>query len=230
MWFAAVTNEGTAYVGFGMSKFALEYPPEAFMVPERFPPLRVRLKNVPRQALFEEIGKGYVAPRLLTYPRTRDAIVLAELLSRGPMSDAEVRETIVGGFDKGDVESANVVNSRVGAFLQAVEESKNLSAYAPALERLFLDVPIHSAFQGAVMGHVFAAMMQHHIDFSHAAFAFLERDRFGSGSLHYLEKNVRDEQTLRKLTEIKVTPALQHAKTRAVENIKESMSRELKPR
>src|SRR5260370_664031 len=140
MWFDAVTNEGTAYVGIGMSKFALrsEYPPEAFMVSERFPPLRVRLKNVPRQALFEEIGKGYVAPRLLTYPGTRDAIVLAELLSRGPMSDAEVRETIVGGFDKGDVESANVVNSRVGAFLQAVEEDKNLSEYAPALERLFL--------------------------------------------------------------------------------------------
>src|SRR5258708_34605771 len=70
MWFAAVTNERTAYVGIGISKFALEYPPEAFMVPERFPPLRVRLKNVPRQALFEEIGKGYVAPRLLPYHRT----------------------------------------------------------------------------------------------------------------------------------------------------------------
>jgi hypothetical protein len=105
-----------------------------------------------------------------------------------------------------------------------------LPAYEPALEQIFLEAAIDLPIQGVVRGHVFADMMKHHIDFSHAALAFVERDRFGSGSLLYLKETVRDEQTLRKLTEIKVTPELEQAKKDALERIKESMTRELNPR
>src|SRR5207248_9366048 len=85
LWLAAISNPGTAYLGFGISKplFSGVYPREAYQVRERFPLLRLRLANVPRQALFSELGKGSAPPGTIAYPANRDEIVIGELLKRG---------------------------------------------------------------------------------------------------------------------------------------------------
>lgn len=221
MWFMATSSKSTAYVAVGMSKpiFSDKYPSEAYQVPERFPPLRLRLTSVPRQALFGELGKGFGARGIGVYPTNRDTIVVGELLSRGPLSEAEIREIVIGSFDKGDYQSAMLIIDRLSAFLQAVNRHHELATYASALERIFLTVPIHRNAQGAVIGHVFGSMERHQVNFSHAALSFLARDRFSSSSLRYLENNVRDAQTLQRLAEIGVKPELEEAKRAALKKI-----------
>lgn len=225
VWFIGMSGKSSAYVGIGISKpmVTTGYPPEAFEIPERFPPLRVRLANVPRRALFDELGKGYRG-RLAMYPGNRDGVVMGELLSRGPLSDVELREVAIGSFDKGDYSNAMLIIIRLGAFLRAAEWRNELAVYAPSLERLLLQVPIHPAAQGAVIGHVFTSMERNNIDFSHAALAFLEHDRFGSQSLLYLGRTASDEQTLRKLSDIVVNPALEAERKTTLEKIKMKIS------
>ena len=224
--FVAMYGKESAYVALGLSKPILwsEYPPEAYQVRERFPPLRLRLANTARQALFEELGKGYIAPNILTYPTNRDAVVVRELLSRGPLSEAELRQVVVGGFGNGDNLSALVVNSKVIAFLQAVQTDSELAACAPALGSIFIEVPIQRGLQDAVLGHVFRGMMDHHVDFSGAALAFVERDQFVSSSLFYLEKAIRDGEMLRRLAEIKVRPELEAQKKLVLENVRRRLA------
>jgi hypothetical protein len=223
MWFAALVAEGRAYVGVGLSKWMLQYPRAASQVRERFPPLRERLASVSRQALFEELGKGYAAGRILTYPENRDAIILEEILSRGPLTDAEVRQAVIGTFDDRAFDSGEVINLRVIAFLRALQGPKQLAAYAPALESVLLGAPIHSATEDFVIGHVFASMERYKIDFSPAAFAFLERGRYTRQSLFYLSFNAQNEKTLHKLEGISVAPEFQTEKKSAIYRISNTL-------
>jgi hypothetical protein len=232
MWLSALASGDHAYIGVTLSKSIIlagaygeaNIPSGAWEVKERFPPLRDRLSSWSRDALLEELGKG--APGndyLRRYPRTHDVIILQELLSRGPLSDAEVRQVVVGDFDKGDAYSAEVIDLRVGTFLLVVESRNELAAYAPALRSVLLGTPILAAYEDPVMGRVATAMDKHGIDFSEAALLCLERGRYTRMSLFYLQFHARDEQTLRKLQSIPVRPDLEDTKRFAVKRIAERL-------
>jgi hypothetical protein len=231
LWFAALSTRAKAYVAVGMSKaiFSDRYPPEAYQVRERFPRLASLLINVSRDELFGELGKGYVPPQILSYPTNRDAIVLSALLSRGPLSDSKVEQVVIGALNKGDSQSALVVNSRLIAFLTALEGRNELAVYAPALEKVFLGARIHRGYEDSVIGHLFGAMERHQIDFSHAALKFLEHGQFGRPSLYYLEKNVRDEKTLRKLSDIAVKADLDQERNVVLKNIERRLGSKQNP-
>src|SRR5207248_189387 len=134
-----------------------DYPKEAFQVRERFPPLRDRIHGNSRASLFAELGKEYfdqlangIRGRLV-YPEKRDEIIIHELLSRGPLSESEVQQAVVGPFDKGNYGDGVIINSRIGAFLAAVATRGQLSLYAPILERVLLVTPIQAAAEDLVV-------------------------------------------------------------------------------
>ena len=221
LWFAAAALEGTGYVGIGMSKSMLlsGYPPEANGVRERFPPLRSRLANVARYALFEELGKGYEAHQLLTYPLNRDAIVINELLSRGPLSEVELDRIIVGPFESGDLENGELINNRMIALLTALGERHELAHYAESVGRVLLRERIHPAMQESVAGHLFRAVQTENIDYSDMAISFLEQGRLADLSFLYLEQNSKDGSVLDKLARAKLAPNLETKRKAAMDKI-----------
>ena len=97
-WLSTASVRGVGYLAIGMTKafFGSTYPLGTLRVSERFPPLSSRLKIVGRAALFDEIGKGYKAPAMITYPGSRDEIVLEELTSRGSLSEPEISRIVLG--------------------------------------------------------------------------------------------------------------------------------------
>jgi hypothetical protein len=220
-WLEGISSQGEAYVVVGASKpfFGNKYAREA-LVPERFPPLKDRLKSLPRNTLFDEMGKGYRAGRLVTYPSQRDKVLLAELLSRGPVGDPEVYQIVMGTFDPHDNQSGLVVNSRMHSFLSVLEERNELGLYAPALERLCVGAKRDSGLSIYSVGALFGAMAQNRIDFSRAALAFLERDQFAGSSLFYLKRNACDAKTIQALSEIAVRPELEKDKQDALRQMR----------
>ena len=211
-------SEGYVGVILGKLIFPNAYPPDAVDVPERFPPLRQRLHTTPRPELFIELGKGYDPRMGFSYPTNRDAIVMGELLSRGALSQAELRQVLVGPFDKGDYHSALLLGERATAFFRAAEEHNQVGVYALAIANVFLDVPIHGAGDYPV-GRVFGAMERNRIDFSSGAFAFLEHARYVRPSLAYLGRFAHDKATLQRLSAINVAPEFKKEKERALRNI-----------
>jgi hypothetical protein len=226
MGLSALARGDRGYIGVSLSKsIAGGSEPGASWVRERFPPLRDRLVTWTREALLEEVGKnslpkGTNAPTFLSL---RDAIVLRELLSRGPVSDAEVRRILFGGLDRSGAGTSEFILERVIAFLDALESRNEMAAYAPSLESAFLGAPIHPAYEGAVMGHVVAAMDRHGIDFSRASLSFLERGQYVGQSLWYLGNHARDAETLRKMESIPVRPEMEDAKKYAVRGIRQKL-------
>jgi hypothetical protein len=207
MGLTALARGDRAYIGVTLSTSITAGGPPGSGVRERFPPLRERVPSWSRDALLEEVGKGF-SPRdnLLRYPASRDAIILTELLSRGPVSDAEVRRILIGGFDQGDVRSSEVIDSRVIAFLEALESRNELPAYAAPLATALLGAPIHAVVEGMLMGHVMAAMDRHGVDFSKEALSFLRRGQYVEESLWYLQHHVRGANTLREIERSPVRP------------------------
>ncbi len=229
---SAFASGDHAYIGVTLSKSIIsagayaeaDIPSGAWGVKERFPPLRDRLSSWSRDALVAEVGKGFsLRDNLLRYPSGRDRIVLDELLSRGPLSDAEVRRIVVGVFDQGDYQSGEIISLRMGTLLGALESRNEVAAYAPSLRSTLLNTPVLAAIEDSVMGHVVAAMNRHGIDFSEAALSFLERGRYTRLSLYYLQDHARDEKTLRKLESIPVRPDLEDTKRFAVKRIAERL-------
>jgi hypothetical protein len=226
MHFTALAGEGRSYVRVSVSKpfMVPDCPAEACEVPERFPPLRTRLAGVSREALFEEQGKGCLAHCYLTYPVNRDAIILRELVSRGPLSDAEVRRVVTGNFDKGDYHSGEIVGYRLSAFLRALNDQNALEAYAPALEAVLLGAPVHSLAEDNLAAMVFSAMKKRGMDSSHAACAFLERGRYVGYSLFYLGHDAApSEEMLQKLESIAVDPRYESSKQGTISQIKDRL-------
>ncbi len=226
MWLSALARGDRGYIGVSLSK-PISGGAEAgsSWVRERFPPLRDRLVTWTRQALLEEVGKNSL-PKGTNTPTAlsrRDTIVLRELLSRGPISDAEVRRILFGGLDRGGYGTSEFILERVIAFVDALESRNEMAAYAPSLESAFLGAPIHPAYEGAVMGHVFAAMDRHSIDFSRASLSFLERGQYVGQSLLYLENHARDPETLRKIESIPVRPEMEDSKKYAVRAIRRKL-------
>jgi len=218
MGLSALARGDRGYIGVGLSKsISGSSEPGANWVRERFPPLRDRLVSWNRDALLEEVGKdslpkGTNAPTLLS---RRDAIVLRELLSRGPLSDTEVRRILFDGLHRGGEQ----ILERVIAFLDALESRNEVEAYAPSLESAFLGAPIHPVYEDVVMGHVVAAMDRHGIDFSRASLSFLERGQYVGQSLLYLENHARDVETLSKVENTSVRPEMEDAKKFAIKAI-----------
>ena len=232
-WFNVLSVGDRAYATVSMSKpitSAVDYPAEAFQVPERFPPLRLRLSSLPRHALFDELGRGYASPKVQTYPTHRDAIVLRELLSRGPLSDVEIRQIILGLPGTGDDENPELVIQRTVALVRMAAGKKDLELCAPGLERLLSESNTDGYFWVGVVGHVLGAMETNHVDFSRAAMALVERGQFAGLCLQYLEKNGADEETLRRLAAVKVKPSLEVSKKNALGAISSRVSVGARPR
>ena len=204
-------------VGASKPFFGKKYPGEA-LVAERFPPLSRRLKDLPRSALSNEIGKGYRPPYIVTYPQQRDTIVLAELLSRGPLSDAEVFQIVVGTFDQ----AANglVVNARIQALLGVLQERKELNLYSAVFEKLCAGAKRDGGLQDYALSSLYGSMALNRIDFSQAALAFLQRDQFVRTSLFYLERNACGAKTVQALSEITVRLEFEKDKQDALRQMK----------
>lgn len=224
--FSAAAIDGRAYATVYTSKSLFLYPRGADGVPERFPPLNERLRDVPRPVLFSELGKGHTLPSsLLTYPRERDAILSAEIVTRGPVSDAELREIIVGRFGDGTAQAAEVVYIRFIAFLQALESKNQLAAYFPPLQ-LFLEGDTSlRAWTGPSMGQFFNFMSRNQIDAVPAALGFLDHGKDVQLSLLHLQANIRDASSLKKLEQALVPADFLDAKKRAVETVRDRLTK-----
>jgi hypothetical protein len=228
LWLTAMSMDGKSYVAVEIPKPMVsgEYPPDAYAVRERFPPLRSRLPEMPRHALFEELGKGYDQLSGRMYPTNRDTIILTELLSRGPLSYSELSQVIFGNPGTSRERYVAAVLDRMIAFLEAARRTKQLVPNVPALERICLESETQSPPWDAALGHVFRAVQDNDVDFTGIALALLKRDQFATGSLVYLEEKVHDEGTLRKLAEIPVRPLLESTKEIALGKIRARIDKE----
>ena len=214
-----VSVGGDAYLSISMTKpfFRSEYPADA-LVPERFPPLRDRLKALPRTALFGELGKGYV-PRRGNYPAGRDRIVVNELFSRGPVSDIEVSRIVMGDFELNRSEW-EVVNSRMHSFLEVVQQRGELSAYSPGLERLCMTAKPGGAFSDTVLSAVYGTMGRNKVDFSRVALALMNRDEFVKSSLWHLSWYAQTEEVFQSLSRSALEPEYEPMKQAALKQIR----------
>jgi len=218
-WLQGLLSHGEGYVAVGASKPFFEHPREA-LVPERFPPLKDRLKSFPRNTLFDELGKGHDGLYVTNYPSKRDTILLTELLSRGPLADVEVYQVIIGPFDRRDYQSGLIVNQRLLSFLRVAEERKELSSYTPALERLCIQTKRDGGLQEYAVGNLFGAMARNRIDFSRVALAFVERDQFTRFSLYYLKSYACGEKTAQALSALAVKPEFANYKQDALRQMR----------
>src|SRR5262245_51443740 len=98
-------------------------------------------------------------------------------------------------------------------------ERKELPADRGAIERNYLDTDVISD-SGTVVGRLFSIMKRNHIDFSHAALAFLERKKHTRTSLFYLTFNVQDEKVLKRLAEVELNSEFEHDRKQAMELIR----------
>jgi len=155
---------------------------------------------------------------------------MGELISRGTLSDLEVRQVALGPFDKGDAPSADFLDLRVASFVRALQDKGELANYAPILARVLVDVPIHRAYEGSVLGHLIGPVERQGIDFSPSAFMFLERGRFVEESLSYLQDNIKDLATFQKLSETTVRPEFEERKQLALNRIRRRMANPTKGR
>jgi hypothetical protein len=219
--FNAAAIDGHAYILVLMPKSMFTYPPEVDGVPERFPPLQTRLGGVPRSDLFAELGKGYDGKQLLSYPRHRDVIILSELLSRAPVTGAEVREIIVGRFDDGKPASAEILLARLNALLMALAKRDQLAAYLPVLEQFFIEteLPAGEWMKSTLASRFLGVMRKHHVDASPASLTFLKQGKFIRESLFDLEQNGRGRATLNELVKVEVPTELRQQKDLAVKGI-----------
>jgi hypothetical protein len=201
-----------------MSKWLFQYPEGAAHVKERFPPLRDRLTTVNTSTLFEELGKGYHIS-ILSYPLSRDTIVLKELFKRRPPTQADLRRILVE--DPATARFPPVVNhQRMRAFLSAIDERKDLPRYAPMLARVFLDPNAESSGHLAVR-LLMSRMKSIDADFSRESLTFLENGLYVAASLYHLEQTVQSEETLRRLASIPVAVPFERSKGGALTRIRE---------
>jgi len=226
MHFEALARGDRGYIGVTISKRAIvhgadaNFPFDSMFVNERFPPLRERIPGWSREVLLEQLGQGSSRDNQGEYPLRRDAIILEELLSRGPVSDAEVQRILIGGSDRGEALSGAITDSRLSAFLEALESRNELAAYAASIGSALLAGPVQASVKETAMVHVVAAMGKHGIDFSREALSFLERGQYTSSSLFYLGSHAQDVETLRKLERIPVRANFEDDKKRAIQTIR----------
>ncbi|HLJ48469.1 MAG TPA: hypothetical protein VKU01_20785 [Bryobacteraceae bacterium] len=225
VWLAALTDSIASHLAVAISKAIVydKYPPDADRVPERFPPLRSRLKNFSRAALFTELGKGYDGS-IASYPARRDAILLDELAARGPIADDEVKRIVFLNPEKNDYGNAQVVNERMNNLVQALTKSGQFARYAPTLTRILFQAPQQSLILAE--HHVVGAMHSEHIDFSSDAINLLEQGRFVADALWYLRSDASDARVLRRLEQIAVEPQFQQDKSNAVSAIRRRLPSE----
>ncbi len=223
---AAMARSQSGFIGITASKplFRGLYPPDS-LVPERFPPLKERIKVLARAELFSELENGLKRTgNAVGYPNPeRDRVIIEELLSRGPVSAADVRRIVIGPFAKRDYRSAVAINSRLLSFLDAAEHRGELGSAVPALEVLCLESGEYSGLPEIAVQNVFARMNRNQLDFSQTAVRLLERDQFVSPSLYYLEWHAHDETTLKELSKVAVKPEWESRKRQAVERISERL-------
>jgi hypothetical protein len=226
--FGAVNKNGRSWIAVSMSKnnvlsHSPVFPVGSVGVPERFPPLRSRLSMTSREALLSEIGKGY-SDDLASYPRGRDAVVIAEMFSRGPLSESEIYGILFRGVVRGDVNSGEIVSQRIGVLLGNIEDRHELSIYAPIVANALVVGPELGWMGDAVIGHLFAAVERGNVDFIKQALALLRQERFAGGSLSYLSQHA-DVSIVDEIARIPLSPANASARDRTVETIKARLSK-----
>ena len=133
-WRVAASEVGdVAFVSIAWDKGnSDENPVGTVFVPERFPPLAVRLKALSREELFGEIGKQPYSPANLGM---RDEVVIGELLSRGDLSESDFRRLI---FPRGHGPVGKSANEQLNAVLSALNRSKELPRYAAMITNVLL--------------------------------------------------------------------------------------------
>jgi hypothetical protein len=214
--FAAVGMKGTAFVVITMAKqmFTEMYPLGSYRVRERFPPLRSRLMGMAKYALSAQLGAGYKGDAF-QYPSQRDAIVIEEFLSRGPLSNAEVWQIVVGEFVDRSYPSSMILNSRLGALISALRTEGKIADYGEALAQVLRDGPINPAEEDALCGHVFGAMERHHVDYSAHALELIEGDRCVGLGLFFLSRALPPGD-IGKIEALKVKPVYNSDKEMAL--------------
>jgi hypothetical protein len=229
--FQALGLDAKGYIAVFMSKslFSLfSYPAEADGVPERFPPLSTRLAGRSDDALLRELGKGFDPQgSVLFYPRNRDAIVLTELLARGPVSDSEISEIILGGFGDGKFQHLEIIFTRFDALLQALEKTHQVAIYLTKLERVLCDAvaPVAgTSVASRIAGRFFAVTERNNVDATPAALEFVANGKCMGISFLYLQQHIQDRATLNKLVELRVAPEFQDLKDQTVKNVQWRLS------
>ena len=219
--FSTVVQGSTGYVAIGISKptHRVGYPEDAFEVPERFPPLRHLLLGVPRTKLFSELEKSYKSGAIPVKQRAnRDRIVMDELLSRGPLSEEEMKQLVIGTMNALSYSDRLNVHTRLRVLLRAMENRNELTSYTRALAKLFIDAKEH--FEEFAVGNLLGTMERAKIEFSREAIQLMSVDKFSSLALQHLKHNAKDQDTLELLDRVAVNPKLSEDMDRAKKEIK----------
>jgi hypothetical protein len=195
MAMGAVARKGKGHVGILVSKPVVRhaYPPEDYQVSERFPPLRERLVRSSRQALFEELEKGYGTQR--------DAIVIGELLSRQRLTEEEFRQVLFPRPEGDRSKYVSVVDSRLMLLLDVIKRCREMGMYVGHLENAFLHKHAGAVAQGRMIARIFGAMTGSGIDPTPTALKFLEHGVAPSTCLYNLERYGRGSDIFRRISQ-----------------------------
>ena len=226
-WSLAAAKEGEeAFISISWLKGnGDEKPLGSVHVRERFPPLADRLKTVPIEALYSEIGKRH-GPNPRPDPGARDEIVIGEILSRGELSESDIRRIVfpastkVPATTKGRRTSGMIANSRLASLLAATSRRKELPKYASALADLLLTSPADSGAAHAQAVSLLGALHRAGIDANDTALQLLRRDEFVGVSLAFLARFAHGPDIVNQLSETQVPPQFQSLKKETLQTIR----------
>jgi hypothetical protein len=222
-WLAADGNRERAILIISMAKrfSSDDYPLGSYSVPERFPPLRDRLRALGREKLITELER--VAYDYVRWaPLERNEIILRELLTRDPLNDWELKRVLLGPVTRSPGDS-EFVGGRMLAFVNAASALNQVGVYANSIVRLFLGPGTPRTYEIYVIGHLFRVAEQNNVDLTEGAFELAEKGMFVHASLHYLGHHLEDEGALRRLLELRVAPGDESDKEYAIGKIRERL-------
>ncbi len=225
--------QNRAILGVRISKvaFTSDYPAEAVLVPERFPPLRDRITGSSRLELFAELEKDFQSTSPVYYPRARTQVLDRELLRRGELSDAEVEKITLREFTNRAarkwVWTEDLIPSyRLNAFLSAAADLGQLPRYEHAVTGLIDLVPPTTAevMTSQLAARILDAMRNAGVNSSQPAFALIEKRRFVRTALFHLSRLSPTEELIDRLSSIDVPPELAREQLRTIANMKRRLA------
>ena len=190
------------------------YPDGSVGVGERFPPLRERVVRWTVTELLSEIGKGYDGLHLGTLSNTRDAILIRELLRRGP-DDATLLRILAP-----DTLAGHALNARIIDVLELLVQEKLTSTYSRALRRainLLLDRPATAGAAETLLGQLTAVA---DVDISDVAIESIARGRMVGRSILYLAQHGSTEAIYSSLEKLNIPHSLESDRRDALQKIR----------
>jgi hypothetical protein len=201
LYVGAYRTHNRAYMCLWAGKQLFHFDRDTAFIPERFPPLKQRLKNAATSSLLNQ----------LTGPRPRVFVVADELVSR-KLTPAEFNKML-------DV-PANELPHRLSLILGAINETKMVAQYKDEILRLVVKYSQQSEYNPTVLGTILRGLTgRKEIDLSQTALDLIAKGMEIGLSLGYLMSRGDTKETAEKLQALKVPENLENLKRVAVGEI-----------